>query len=38
MAAYMGRAMAEVMDGHPEANPMREWGPEERRVWTEAVL
>ena len=23
MATYMGRAMAEVMDGHPEANPLR---------------
>jgi glycine/D-amino acid oxidase-like deaminating enzyme len=23
LATYMGRAMAEVMDGHPEANPLR---------------
>ena len=23
MATYMGRAIAEVMDGHPEANPVR---------------
>jgi hypothetical protein len=23
MATYMGRCMAEVMDGHPEANPLR---------------
>jgi glycine/D-amino acid oxidase-like deaminating enzyme len=26
MATYMGRAMAEVMDGHPEANPLRGLG------------
>jgi glycine/D-amino acid oxidase-like deaminating enzyme len=26
MATYMGRAMAEVMDGHPEANPLRDLG------------
>ncbi|WP_055711500.1 NAD(P)/FAD-dependent oxidoreductase [Streptomyces torulosus] len=26
MATYMGRAMAEVMDGHPEANPLRGFG------------
>ncbi|HKS48193.1 MAG TPA: FAD-binding oxidoreductase [Amycolatopsis sp.] len=26
MATYMGRAMAEVMDGHPEANPWRGLG------------
>jgi glycine/D-amino acid oxidase-like deaminating enzyme len=25
MATYMGRAMAEVMDGHPEANPWRDF-------------
>nr|WP_259408374.1 FAD-binding oxidoreductase [Streptomyces akebiae] len=26
MATYMGRAMAEVMDGHAEANPLRRFG------------
>ncbi|WP_416963707.1 NAD(P)/FAD-dependent oxidoreductase [Streptomyces sp. Agncl-13] len=26
MATYMGRAIAEVMDGHPEANPLRGLG------------
>jgi glycine/D-amino acid oxidase-like deaminating enzyme len=26
MASYMGRAIAEVMDGHPEANPLRGLG------------
>jgi glycine/D-amino acid oxidase-like deaminating enzyme len=26
MATYMGRAMVEVMDGHPESNPMRGFG------------
>ncbi|MGW1025705.1 NAD(P)/FAD-dependent oxidoreductase [Streptomyces sp. NPDC002577] len=26
MATYMGRAMADVMDGHPEANPLRGLG------------
>ncbi|MGY0057786.1 NAD(P)/FAD-dependent oxidoreductase [Streptomyces sp. LZ34] len=26
MATYLGRAMAEVMDGHPEANPLRGLG------------
>ncbi len=26
MATFMGRAMAEVMDGHPEANPLRGLG------------
>lgn len=26
MATYMGRAMAEVMDGHPDANPLRGLG------------
>jgi glycine/D-amino acid oxidase-like deaminating enzyme len=26
MATYMGRRMAEVMDGHPEANPLRGLG------------
>jgi glycine/D-amino acid oxidase-like deaminating enzyme len=25
-ATYMGRAMAEVMDGHPDANPLRGLG------------
>ena len=26
MATYMGRAVAEMMDGNPEANPMRGFG------------
>jgi glycine/D-amino acid oxidase-like deaminating enzyme len=26
MATYLGRAMAEVMDGHPEANLLRGFG------------
>jgi glycine/D-amino acid oxidase-like deaminating enzyme len=25
MATYMGKCMAEVIDGHPEANPVRGW-------------